>query len=77
MIKEINIYIKNKNPLKDLYRIINASKKEGAKEWSNVYFHLKSGDQDVKNDLGTEYQIYELERKRIIETPGVIKVECC
>ncbi len=75
MIKEINIYIKNQNPINDLRRIINASKKEGAKEWSKVYLHVSSGGKELTFDLGEYYQIYELEKKRIVETPGVIKVE--
>ncbi len=75
MIGEMNIYIKNQSPLKDLNRILNASKRENAKEFTKVYLHVDNNGQDVKIYLGDGFQIFDLEKKRIKETHGVIKVE--
>lgn len=76
MIEKIDIYIKNQNPLGELQRIIMASKKDGAKTWTKVILHICiEGKDEVSMDLGEGYQIYELEKKRIKETRGVVRVE--
>ena len=76
MINEINIYIKDKSPLKDLAIILNNSKNINAKEFTKVYFHITDdGGKETKIDLGQGYQVFDIEKKRIIETHGVIKVE--
>ena len=76
MINEINIYIKDKSPLKDLSIILNNSKNINAKEFTKVYLHIMKDDKDeTKMDLGQGYQVFDLEKKRIKETHGVIKVE--
>lgn len=76
MINEINIYIKDKSPLKDLAIILNNSKNINAKEFTKVYFHITDDSgKETKIDLGQGYQVFDIEKKRIIETHGVIKVE--
>lgn len=75
LIEEINIYIKNNNPLRDLKRILDISKNESAKSSTKVYLHILEGDKDTAVDLGDGYQIFDLEKSRIKATPGVVKVE--
>ncbi len=81
MIKEMHIYIKNQIPIKDLAVILNNSKNEKGKEFTKVFLHIINKNQEAKEketimDLGDNFQVFELEKKRIIETHGVIKVEC-
>ena len=36
---------------------------------------MKDNEDETKIDLGQGYQVFDIEKKRIIETHGVIKVE--
>ena len=54
---------------------------EKVKEFTKVFLHIINKNQEEKEketimDLGDNFQVFELEKKRIIETHGVIKVEC-
>lgn len=75
IIEKIDIYIKNQAPLKDLAKIINNSKKDGAKTWTKIILHITGSEKETLMDLGEGYQIYPLEKKRIVETMGVERVE--
>lgn len=75
MIEKIDIYIKNQMPLRELSKVLNLCKKEGAKTWTKVILHITGGEKEVLADLGEGYQVYPLEKKRIVETAGVERVE--
>ena len=75
MIEEIHIYVKDQAPLTDLKKILTSSKKENAKNCSKVILHLLQDGNDIKIDLGDGFQIYPIEKKRIVETPGVLEVK--
>ena len=75
MIEKIDIYIKNQTPLRDLSKIINNSKNEKAEKWTKIILHIQEGENERLLDLGAHFLIYPIEKKRIIETIGVLKVE--
>jgi len=75
MIEKMDIYIKNQSPLNDLKKILDASKKESANEFTKVYLHINDDGSELDFYLGDGFQIYGLEKKRIEETRGVVKVE--
>lgn len=75
MIEKIDIYIKNQTPLRDLSKIINNSKNEKAEKWTKIILHIQEGENERLLDLGDHFLIYPIEKKRIIETIGVVKVE--
>ncbi|MDD2840219.1 MAG: hypothetical protein PHY80_03795, partial [Rickettsiales bacterium] len=75
MIEKLDIYVKNQMPLMELSKIINITKKQGAKTWTKIVLHITDGEKEVLIDLGEEFQIYPLDKKRIVETVGVEKTE--